>query len=68
MSTLTALLAGLLLVVAYSYLKHQRNQARRYANGCQPPRQYPQKDTTGLGIDLFLDTAKVYAAHSFLPT
>ena len=65
---LPVILAGLVLITTYLYVTRQRYLAKQHANGCSPPRQYPHKDPTGLGIDLFLDTGKMYDEHRFLQT
>ncbi|MCJ1323990.1 hypothetical protein MMC10_000652 [Thelotrema lepadinum] len=61
-------LSGLSAFFGYLFLRNQRYRANQYTHGCSPPKQYPHKDFTGLGIDLFLDTGKMYEEHQFLPT
>lgn len=60
-------IGGLFLAATYAYINHQRYQAKRHANGCKPPPKYPHKEPF-FGIDLFLDTGKMYEEHRFLPT
>ena len=65
---LTLILGALVLTITYFYFNRQRYLAKQHANGCSPPRQYPHSDPTGLGVDLFLDTGKMYEEHRFLST
>ena len=65
---LALILGGLLLAATFFYINRQRYLAKQHAKGCAPPKQYPHKDPTGLGVDLFLDTGKMYEEHRFLPT
>lgn len=64
---ISLIVGGLFLAVAYAFINHRRYQARRHGNGCEPPRRYPHQDPL-FGIDLFVDTGKMYEEHRFLPT
>lgn len=57
---------GVLTAVAGYAIRIRRRQHLSRANGCQPPNKYPHKDPV-FGLDLFLQTGKLYEKNQYLP-
>ena len=52
--------------VTWYVTRIQRRQHLPRANGCQPPKKYPHKDTL-FGLDLFFQTGKLFKGNQYLP-